>query len=296
MSSKSLMATKLYAEREKTGDITFIVDLERIKAHKCVLAALSPKYEAQFYGNQQPEDNEVYVEDISPAAFEEFIKFCYIEDCDLSIVSIEELLDLAKQSLMTHFVTKCGQFLINTINMGYKNICWIYRLALMYDIKAVQDLCELRIEANLPQIFKTADFLECDREVLIHILDIKTFNCTEVEIFEGCIAWARAECQRKEIDDNQPMNLRAVLGPAMDHIHFRAMNINQFVELDGKYEGFFSAEKFREIVKVIVDVDRCVVQNQTTNESSCSWLTNITISDVVVSEAEDYYEPLIFPE
>lgn len=285
MRTTSLLANKLYADRGKTGDVTFIVDSARIQAHKSVLAALSPKYEAQFYGSQQPDNDEVYVEDISPAAFEEFIKFCYIEDCDLTNEIIEEILNLAKQSLINHFVTKCGLFLIDAMNNCNRHICWIYRLALMYDIKAVQDLCEYRVKANLPQMLKTTDFVECDRDVLIHILDINTLKCSEVDIFEGCIAWARAECQRKEIDDCIHMNLRAVLGPTIDHIRFRSMDIYQFVHLDRKYAGFFSAEEFREITNVIVDVSQFISHkfNQTTRETSSIYPT----SDAITSDDDN---------
>lgn len=270
MRTTSLIANKLYADRGKTGDIKFLVEGEVIWAHKSVLAAISPKYEAQFYSSQQPDDDEVHVEDISPAAFEEFIKFCYIEDCDLTIDIIEEILNLSKQCLINHFVTKCGLFLINAMNKCNRNICLIYRLAIMYEIKAVKDLCEHRIRANIPQMFKTDDFLECDREVLIHILDIKTLDCTEVDVFEGCIAWARTACLQRDIDNSTPINLRSVLKSAIDHIRFRSMNINQFVELDKKYEGFFSAEEFREITRVIVDANNFISHNfnQSTRERS----------------------------
>lgn len=254
MRTTSLLANKLYADREKTGDIAFYVGSERIMAHKSVLAALSPMYEAQFYSSKEPDDGELLVVNTSPEAFKEFIKYCYIEDCDLSIDIIEELLGMAKQSLLDHFVTKCGQFLIDTMNEGNQNYCWIYRLALMYEIQPVLDSCDIRVNANLPQIFMTGDFLECGGEVLLHILN--AVDCTAGEIFEGCIAWARAKCQQKEVDDNDPMNLRDVLRSAIDQIRFKSMNINQFVELDQKYEGFFTAEQFREITKAIVDADR----------------------------------------
>lgn len=258
MRTTSVLANKLYADRGKTGDIIFIVDTERIIAHKSVLAALSPKYDAQFYGNQ-PDEGVVIVKDITPAAFEEFIKFCYIEDANLTVDNIEEILNRANQSLINHIVTRCGLFLINALNK--RNICWVYRLALLYDIKAVEDLCVHRIRSYLPQIFKTTDFLECDHNVLIQILDFKTVNCTEVDIFEGCLSWAQAECQRQDIDDSDSKNLRAVLRSAIDHIRFRSMNINQFVQLNKKYDGFFSAEEFREITNIIVDIGACTSQN-----------------------------------
>lgn len=40
------IAGQMYPKQENTGDIKFIVVGEVIWAHKCVLAALSPKYEA----------------------------------------------------------------------------------------------------------------------------------------------------------------------------------------------------------------------------------------------------------
>lgn len=66
------MGAKLYEQRNETGDIKFIVGLEEILAHRCVLAALSPRYKAQFYGSM-PEKDIINVKDVSPAAFKEFL-------------------------------------------------------------------------------------------------------------------------------------------------------------------------------------------------------------------------------
>lgn len=57
-SSTSKMFKNIYLEQAKkelwkdhgaTGDVKFIVESEKISAHRNILAALSPKYKAQFY-------------------------------------------------------------------------------------------------------------------------------------------------------------------------------------------------------------------------------------------------------
>lgn len=78
---------KLYANREETGDVTFIVDSESIRAHRCVLAAFSPKYEAQLFG-AMPEKGDIIVDDVSAAVFKEFLQFFYLDKVELTMENI----------------------------------------------------------------------------------------------------------------------------------------------------------------------------------------------------------------
>lgn len=68
---------KLYKKRDETGDVAFIVESQNIRAHRSILAALSPNYEAKFHG-LQPHTGDVNVEDVTAAAFNEFLQFFYI--------------------------------------------------------------------------------------------------------------------------------------------------------------------------------------------------------------------------
>lgn len=53
------------------SDITFEVGEETIRAHKLILAARSPVFKAQFFGNWalSPNMDKIVVEDIEPAVF-----------------------------------------------------------------------------------------------------------------------------------------------------------------------------------------------------------------------------------
>lgn len=252
MASPKLVSELLYVEREHTGDAIFIIDAERIHAHRNVLAAFSPKYKAQFYG-PQADKGEIHVKDISANAFEEFIKFFYGETVNLTIENVESILNQAKQCLLNILVYECEMFLMRSLNK--KNLLWNYRLSLLYDLGSLQNICSNEIRNNILQIFATNDFLCCDENVLMQILSIESLvDCKEADLFEGCIWWAQAACRRKNISDQKPKNLRAQLKNALDCICFGSFNIYKFVEINEKYNGFFTQDEFVEITKIIGDL------------------------------------------
>lgn len=139
----------LYADRDATGDIKFLIGTEVIHAHRCVLAALSPKYQAQFYG-AMPEKNVIIVEDVSSAAFREFLQFFYADTVTLTIENAEDVLNLVKQSLNEKLLTECTDFLLETVAL--EKLCWCYQLALFYDINALKKFCEEHISINIFQL------------------------------------------------------------------------------------------------------------------------------------------------
>lgn len=288
MSTLTALAKRLYEDREQTGDIVFIVHSERIHAHRCILAALSPKYKTQFYGSQ-PDGGEIVVSDITAEAFKIFIRFFYGKSTNLTLENITEILNLAKLCLVDRFVDKCSSFLKESINSN--NLCWVYRLAILYDLKFVRTSCEANIRSSIPRMFKTNDFLRCGQNVLIQILKIEPINCDEWEILKGCTAWAQAECQRKGLDINKPANLRTVLGPAIDQIRFSSLNINQFAKFNASYKGFFTLEEFQEITNIIANLKdfKSKKFNQRSRKRPASIEITTTDSDATTtSEDTDY--------
>lgn len=224
--SKEMME-HLYTERNVTGDVTFIVDSECIRAHRCILAAVSPKYKAQFYGaNLQTGD--IIVADVSSSAFKEFLQFFYLEDVSLSVENIETVLNLAKQSLVDDYVNTCANFLMNILRLD--NLCWGYRLAILYDIKALQEFCEHRICMSGKKLFRSNDFKQCDREVLTQILRVSTPHCGDIDLLDACISWAKMACREKHLDENCERNLRTQLGDHITRIRFGAMSVGEFID------------------------------------------------------------------
>lgn len=248
MQPNSVLQKKLYSDRKRRGDAVFIVESERIFAHRCVLAAISPKYDAQFYGGHADE-NEIEVPNASAAAFEDFIKFFYFGDIDLTPENIEEILYLANQSLVEKLINRCKLYLLTLLHT--KNLCQIYKLSVLYTFKSIRRRCEERIVNNVPRLFAYNDFLECDHDTLRLILKTGLL-CNEIDILNGCISWARALCKRKNLIETSA-TLRAQLGSAIDDIHFRSMSIDEFGKFNIKHQGFFTVQEIDEINAIIAN-------------------------------------------
>lgn len=244
---KQTTLKELYRDRDETGDVSFIVDSETIRAHRCVLAALSPKYKAQFYG-PRPDVGEVEVKDVTAAAFNEFLQFFYLDEVDLTVENIESVLKLVQQSLVDEFMKECIAFLSESVSVD--NMCSVYRLAIFYGIKELNSICESLISSNAMEMFATRDFLNCDADVLIRILKIDSLQCSETQVFEACIEWAKNVCEQKNIDDKIE-NIRAELDITLREIRFGSMTIDEFLDLNNTHQGFFTPSEFMEIIYII---------------------------------------------
>lgn len=197
MSRNTHLAEKLFNERDETGDVTFIVDGQKVRAHRNILAAFSPKYKAQLYDTELDKDN-IVVEGVAVNAFMEFLRLFYFNKVDLTFGNIGTVLDLTKQSLADDFVTDCVEFLKQQLVTD--NFWYVYRMAIFYDIKELIDYCEQSLNKTPEELFAADEFPHCDRVVLLHILKSDSLYCKEVDIFDACIAWARSSCQKKAID------------------------------------------------------------------------------------------------
>lgn len=151
----SNLSEQLYTDRALTGDVVFIVDSQEIRAHRSVLAAFSPNYKVQFYGGH-PDPGEIRIPNVAAAAFEQFLKLFYKKSVDLTMDNIESVLDLAQQSLVKGFINLCGDFLRKSITVG--NVCFVYRLAILYDIKSLRCACESLIIACTKAVLASDGF------------------------------------------------------------------------------------------------------------------------------------------
>lgn len=239
----------MYLDRNLSGDVTFLVESQRIQAHRIVLAATSPTYKAQFNETNSNKD-EIPVSNVSAAAFNVFLQFFYKEAVDLTMDNIETVLDLAKQSMVDEFVTSCLNFLWVAIKTG-KNLCLAHRLATLYGSETIRLECEQRISRCTMYVFASADILRCDRDMLLQILKMDELNCKEKDVFAVCIAWAREQCKRINLDDEKPENLRTTLGDVIYQIRFSSFSAEEFADLHTSMDGFFTADEAVEILFMI---------------------------------------------
>lgn len=244
----------LFKNRDKTGDITFEVETKQIKAHKCVLAALSPEYYmGQFYGGfNDAKIDVITIPNVSAAAFEEYLQFFYLDEVILTHENIRDVITLTKMALVTEFTNECFNFLLETLSV--ENVCLSYQLAVIDDRTGLIDCCEHEISMHSDEVFASEGFLICTRGDLFNILQSDSLNCKETDVFEACISWAKNVCTIEGLDPGKMENLRKTLvdGNLLYQIRFGAMTIEEFMKCCyKKYKELFTEDEREEILYMI---------------------------------------------
>lgn len=239
----------LYLDAE-TADVCFLLGDEnttqtKIPAHKNLLAAASDVFKRMFYGPLKETDN-VRINEVDAVAFTEFLQFFYLENVKLTIDNIGDVLDLGHKYNVTKCSEVCAEFLKDTLTDD--NICNGLSLGMAYNLNELKDFCRKRIIANTNAIIKSASFLECDRSILEYILNVNLFSCSEMEIFEACMAWVRASSKQDKLSKEL---VQKHLGNLFYSLRFASMKMRDIANLTGPYGFLFSFDEYKEIIQLI---------------------------------------------
>lgn len=227
---------------ESTGSTTS--SSMRLPAHKILLATDSDVFKAMFYGELK-ESGDIHLTDVSEAAFKQFLQFFYLNEVELSIDSVADLMHLGHKYMVANCIDVCNRFLTDCQTVD--NVVFVLGLAMLYEHRKLIKLCERSIVRKTVAVLKSSGFLECNRQVLAHILNSNVFICSEVELFEACMAWVKVKCGlnvlSKECVDEH-------LGELFYGIRFGSMAIEEFCTLAKKYNAVLSKD-FQTITNLI---------------------------------------------
>ncbi|XP_055305968.1 uncharacterized protein LOC129570404 [Sitodiplosis mosellana] len=249
---------RLYMDT-RTCDVFFLFksdndDYEKVPAHKSILSSVSPVFDAMFYGSHK-QSGDIKIVDSTPHAFKEFLQFFYLGAVKLTAENVPEIMYLSKEYMLNDCLNACADFCKATLTLD--TICWGYELAILFEQDGLKRYCERKISENTKEIFQSNSFLSCESNLLRHILQLNSLKCDESVVFDGCIAWAKAVCVQKGVDEMSMQNLRAQLGELFDEIRFGRMKLEHFYPRYLSYAGLFSAGEFQEIISKIAFKDFC---------------------------------------
>lgn len=141
----------------------------------------------------------------------------------------------------------CVQFLEDT--RSSEIACLSYGLAILYEQDELKELCESEIVMNAQDVFKSKYFLEADREILANILDMELFACSEIDVFEACMAWVKNASKQDELTKDV---VQFELADLFYKIRFASMSIEDFCTLNLSYYDAFTSDEFRDITQMLV--------------------------------------------
>ncbi|XP_031636133.1 uncharacterized protein LOC116349021 [Contarinia nasturtii] len=244
---------KLYMDT-KTTDVSFIFGIdtdhpEYVPAHKILLSAGSPVFDAMFYGSLI-EVGDIPIVDASAAAFREFLQFFYKSKVQLTSQHIGEVINLCKKYELNEAVEACEIPLQKSLTKH--DMCWGYEVAVLLELENLQQFCEQKIRENAQEVLTSDTFLECNRVSVDNILQLVESKCNPLTIVEACMEWAKAENVRNNLDLN-PLTLRAQIGNLFGKIPFEKIKMEEFFNFTAKYAGFFSDKEIETITQTIFE-------------------------------------------
>lgn len=240
------LTEKLYLST-KTADVYFAIDngrgaVERIPGHKYLLSAISDIFHEMFYGYLK-KTGDVPIANVDVDTFKLFLKFAYFADVQLTTDSAMQLVPLGDAYNVINCFVACIDFL--TYNVTSEKVCSVLKVALLYDQRQLEKACANQIAINTRQVFKTEDFLDCDKSILGYILRMDAVTCCEREIFDACLSWVRA---RSEHEDMTKDVIRKHLGDLFYQIRFTSMTVEEFARVTTEHGYVFTDDEVKDIV------------------------------------------------
>lgn len=252
---------KMYLNH-KSADIFFIFhsgceQFERVPAHKHILTTISSVFATMLANSVK----EIKIHGTTASAFKEFLQFFYLSSVKLTAKNDLEVLRLGYEYKINSCIDACMDLCKSTLTLY--SMCWGYEIAMLLQLDRLKAFCEKQIAKNPIKIFHSMSFLVGDMNLLRSILQMKSLECNESDVFDGCIAWAKAKCIQKDLDENNMQNVRAELGDLFYEIRFGGMSVEEFYACYCSHRDLFSIEEFEYIVEMIATkAFRCRKFNQ----------------------------------
>lgn len=272
-SNKNLAnALKLLYLNEAMCDVHFVFEshdgrTERVPAHKNLLIATSKVFRTMFNGSWKERDNNVRIVDATVDSFKEFLQFFYFDEIEqLTMANIAEVINLAQKYDVAGCLNACSRFL--EYNMTADNVCVVYGLAILYDQMKLKRICEMTIAIDTIAVFGSPCFLECQPEVLHHILKLNLLSCSETDVFNACMAWVRTASKAKTLTKSL---VRNHLGASFYDIRFGSMKMEEFIAIFLMNRHLFPFDEHKDIILKIMSTEHQPQYFNGMRRQSSSW-------------------------
>ncbi|CAB4035765.1 BTB POZ domain-containing 6-like [Paramuricea clavata] len=196
-------------------------------AHKHVLATSSAVFYAMFYGELAEKNSVVHLSDTDEEILEEFLRFLYTDECNLTTENAVFVLYLAKKYIVPSLAQKCFEYF--DANFTAENVFSLLQKAIQFDENKLEEKCWDFIDLKTSEAVASDGFSDINQATLVELVKREPLNVREVDLFKAVLKWSEAECSRKGIEANAK-NKRAVMGNAIYQIRFVSMTLQDFAQ------------------------------------------------------------------
>ena len=255
-STKSTVVERLshLYNNDEMSDVTFLVrdtnsnSCCRIPAHKFILSASSPVFNAMFNGPMAETRSEIEITDCeNNECLLEFLKFIYSDRIDLNWDNSFNILYLAKKYMIPPLSTYCSEFLSKVLTK--ENVLAILQQSVKLDEPNLMSRCLEFIHPVISQLIEMEAFLYLDFDILKIILQEDRLQIPEFKLFLAVEKWCIGKVSEREMTDC-PESKREILSDAIYLIRFPCMTSQEFAE-HCTFSGLLTMEEIRDISYLI---------------------------------------------
>lgn len=204
---------------EDYSDVIFVVENEKLPAHRVILASRSEYFRALLYGGMCESNQSEIVLKIPLDAFKALLRFIYSGHMSLTQMKEETILDtlgLANQYGFTELELAISEYLRQVLSLN--NVCAILDAARLYNLDALTTVCYTFMDRNATDILTHESFKNLSKESLEQVLRRDSFFAPEVQIFVAVSEWCK---------NNSNVDIESVVS----YVRLPLMNLEQLLKV-----------------------------------------------------------------
>ncbi|ELU00416.1 hypothetical protein CAPTEDRAFT_151000 [Capitella teleta] len=195
-----LMAFPMFEEIRRRGklcDVTLLIEEQRIHAHRIVLAATVPYFNAMFTHDMvESKQNEIAIKGIEASALSDLVTFAYSGSVQIDSMNVQNLLVGASFLQMQVIKDACCDFMKSRLHPN--NVLGIKSFADQFMCRSLEDACDKYIQIHFMEVSKSEEFLSLDEDRVTAILARDQLHITgEEQVFEAAINWVKQQSSKR---------------------------------------------------------------------------------------------------
>ena len=199
-----------------------------VPAHKLLLAAKSPVFNAMFCG-ELAEQEQINLPDCGYEGMLKFLRFLYTEKVYLSSMNVMQVLYLAEKYIVSLLTKRCNNFL--NLNFDTSNVFSLIKHADFFSNDALAGDCWFFVDKNAKDVLASAEFLAIERSVLEKVVAREMMNIEEVILFQTVDCWAVKECERQNLEAEGPVKRLLLREEIIQKMRFPVMRKDVFIHV-----------------------------------------------------------------
>ena len=172
-------------------DILLCVENKEIRAHRVILATVSPYFRAMLLGKlAESSQSRVVLYDFDAAAIESIVQYVYTGEVEINEFNVQSILYASALLQIDNVKQACCEFLLKVLDVC--NCLGVRSLAETLSCYELFEIAQQFVVDHFGDVLKQEEFSFQPYESLKCLLDSKFLNTSkEEEVLSGVLAWLR---------------------------------------------------------------------------------------------------------